>query len=72
MPHLVLKDGYKPLLGLRETEQAIKFIKDLFEDRLARALNLQRVSAPLFLRKGSGIWPKDMVDQCRKAGVSLL
>jgi aspartate--ammonia ligase len=55
MPQLVLKDGYKPLLGLRETEQAIKFIKDLFEDRLAQALNLQRVSAPLFLRKGSGV-----------------
>src|SRR3990172_3431969 len=55
MSQLVLKDGYKPLLGLRETERAIKSIKDLFEVRLAEALNLQRVSAPLFLRKGSGI-----------------
>jgi len=55
MPQLVLKDGYKPLLGLRETEKAIKFIKDLFEVRLAEALNLQRVSAPLFLKKGSGV-----------------
>lgn len=55
MPELVLKDGYEPLLGLRETERAIKFIKDLFEVRLAEALNLQRVSAPLFLRKGSGV-----------------
>jgi len=55
MPELVLKDGYKPLLGLRDTERAIKLIKDLFEARLADALNLQRVSAPLFLRKGSGV-----------------
>ncbi|HNS21129.1 MAG TPA: aspartate--ammonia ligase [Sedimentisphaerales bacterium] len=55
MPDLILAEGYRPILGLRETERAIKFIKDCFQDRLATALNLQRVSAPLFLRKGSGI-----------------
>jgi aspartate--ammonia ligase len=55
MPDLVLNGDYKPLLGLRETERAIKFIKDYFEEHLASALNLQRVSAPLFLKKGSGI-----------------
>ncbi len=55
MPELILNGEYQPVLGLRETERAIKFIKDYFEDHLATALNLQRVSAPLFLRKGSGI-----------------
>jgi len=55
MPDLTLNGDYKPLLGLRETERAIKFIKDYFQDHLAAALNLQRVSAPLFLKKGSGI-----------------
>ena len=55
MADLVLKESYRPVLGLRETERAIKFIKDYFQDHLAGALNLQRVSAPLFLRKGSGI-----------------
>jgi aspartate--ammonia ligase len=40
---------------LRETEKAIKEIKDYFEQALARQLNLQRVSAPLFVRKGSGV-----------------
>jgi aspartate--ammonia ligase len=55
MPDLILTDGYQPALGLRETERAIKFIKDYFQDHLATALNLQRVSAPLFLRKGCGI-----------------
>ncbi len=55
MPDLVLNGGYKPILGLRETERAIKFIKDYFQEHLAAALNLQRVSAPLFLKKGSGI-----------------
>jgi len=55
MPDLILNGQYQPMLGLRETERAIKFIKDHFEHRLAEALDLQRVSAPLFLRKGSGI-----------------
>jgi len=55
MPNLILNGDYQPLLGLRETERAIKFIKDYFQDHMAEALNLQRVSAPLFLRKGSGI-----------------
>ncbi len=55
MPKLVLADGYRPILGLRETERGIKLIKDFFQDNLAKELNLQRVSAPLFLRKGSGV-----------------
>jgi len=55
MPDLVLNGDYRPLLGVRETERGIKFIKDFFQDHLAAALNLQRVSAPLFLRKGSGV-----------------
>jgi hypothetical protein len=55
MPDLILNGDYKPILGLRETERGIKFIKDFFQDHLAATLNLQRVSAPLFLKKGSGI-----------------
>ncbi len=55
MPELILNEKYESKLGLRETERAIKFIKDFFQDSLARELNLQRVSAPLFLRKGSGV-----------------
>ncbi len=52
---LVLKKDYKAKLSLRETERAIKFIKDAFQDGLTKELNLQRVSAPLFLKKGSGV-----------------
>ena len=55
MPDLILTPGYKPILDIRETERAIKFVKDLFEELLAKELNLQRVSAPLFLKKGSGV-----------------
>ncbi len=40
---------------LRETQVAIKLIKDFFERRLADRLNLMRVSAPLFVRPESGL-----------------
>ncbi len=47
--------SYKPTLGIRETEVAIKSIKDFFEARLAKKLNLTRVSAPLFVHKATGL-----------------
>lgn len=46
---------YEPSLGIRETEVAIKAIKDFFEADLSKKLNLTRVSAPLFVSKSSGI-----------------
>jgi len=55
MPDLIINKDYESKLSLRESEKAIKFIKDFFQDNLAKELNLQRISAPLFLRKGSGI-----------------
>ena len=55
MPELVINENYKPKLSLRETERAIKSIKDFFQENLAKELNLQRVSAPLFTRKGTGV-----------------
>lgn len=52
---LILPKNYYSPLNLRETERAIKFIKDYFQDNLSKVLNLQRVSAPLFVTKKSGI-----------------
>jgi aspartate--ammonia ligase len=52
---LNLPKGYKPHLDVRDVEATIKDIKDFFQVHLARALNLQRVSAPLFVRSGTGI-----------------
>lgn len=46
---------YKPVLNLRETERAIKLVKDTFEKLLADELNLERVSAPLFVPDSSGL-----------------
>jgi aspartate--ammonia ligase len=50
-----LPQNYQPLLSIREVETAIKDIKDFFERNLAAALQLQRVTAPLFVRSGTGI-----------------
>ncbi len=52
---LCLPDNYTPVLSLRQTEQAIKFIKDTFQSGLAAALNLSRISAPLCLPAASGL-----------------
>ncbi len=52
---LVLKDDYKPTLSMRDTQKAIKIVRDTFEDNLAVALNLDRISAPLFVTRNSGI-----------------
>ncbi len=46
---------YKPILNLKQTEQAIKLIKDFFEQSLAAELRLRRVTAPLFVPTGTGI-----------------
>ncbi len=46
---------YKSALSLIETEVAIKFIKDRFERELAKALELTRVSAPLFVFPETGL-----------------
>jgi len=70
MAALVLNKKYKSELSLRETERAIKFIKDGFQANLARDLRLQRVSAPLFVRGGSGI-NDDLNGSERKVSFSI-
>lgn len=52
---LILPQGYASYLNIIQTEQAIKLIKDTFERKLAEALNLTRVSAPLFVLPSSGL-----------------
>ena len=55
MVPLHLPSGYQSNLDVRETERAIKVLKDYFEDHLAKALNLTRVTAPLFVSQASGL-----------------
>ncbi len=51
----IIPKEYKSTLSLRETESAIKKIKDFFQSELSAALKLQRVSAPRFVAKDTGI-----------------
>lgn len=52
---LIIPENYNPNLDGRETERAIKFIKDTFQHEIIAALNLQRISAPLFVRPETGL-----------------
>jgi aspartate--ammonia ligase len=51
----IIPPDYRPILDTKHVEAAVKAIKDFFEVQLARALNLQRVTAPMFVRGGTGI-----------------
>ena len=52
---LLIPSGYKPELNIRQTEVAIKKVKDFFERDFSIQLNLTRVSAPLYVEKTSGL-----------------
>ncbi len=53
--HFHIPENYHSLLTLRQTELAIKKVKDFFERDLAVELNLTRVSAPVFVDSQSGL-----------------
>ena len=55
MSSLYIPKGYTPSLDVYGTQEAISFIKEDFQARLAAALSLRRVSAPLFVTHGSGL-----------------
>ena len=50
-----IPQGYSPSLNLYDTQKAIGLLKRVFEDTLAGALNLRRVSAPLFVEARTGL-----------------
>ena len=52
---LIIPEKYNNPLSYRDTQKAIKFVRDTFEKKLCGALNLERVSAPLFVVAGEGI-----------------
>lgn len=55
MSKVIIPKGYKSHLSLRQTQYAIKKVKDFFEKDLSIQLNLIRVSAPLFVEPNSGL-----------------
>ncbi len=52
---LILPEGYDPRLTVRQTQEAIKYIRDTFQKEFGKEMNLERISAPLFVKKSSGL-----------------
>ena len=50
-----IPENYSPVLTVRETQEAIKYIRDTFQKEFGRQMNLNRISAPLFVTKSSGL-----------------
>ena len=55
MRQIIIPQNYTSILSIYETQKAISLLKRLFEDKLAGALRLHRVSAPLFVSASSGL-----------------
>ncbi len=52
---LIIPKDYKNVLSVRETERAIKTARTIFQNELCEKLNLERVTAPMFVMAGTGI-----------------
>ena len=52
---LLIPANYDPVLDIRQTQEAIKYIRDTFQKEFGKEMNLERVSAPLFVPKSSGL-----------------
>ena len=52
---LIIPEHYDPRLSVRETQEAIKYIRDTFQKEFGKEMNLSRISAPLFVEKSSGL-----------------
>ena len=55
MNRVYIPEGYKPILDEYDTQRAIAYIKATFQEEFSSALNLKRVSAPLFVTENSGL-----------------
>ena len=52
---LIIPENYDPHLSVRETQEAIKYIRDTFQKEFGREMHLERISAPLFVTRESGL-----------------
>ena len=55
MDRIYIPQNYRPVLDAYETQRAIAYIKQTFQQEFSEALNLKRVSAPLFVTQESGL-----------------
>lgn len=55
MFNLVVPKNYVPKMSVRETEKAIKFVKDTFQKSFVKNFGFERLSAPLFVKSKTGV-----------------
>ena len=52
---LIIPKDYDPKLSVKETQKAIQYIRETFQDEFGKELNLSRLSAPMMVEKGTGL-----------------
>lgn len=52
---LIIPKDYDPKLSILETQEAIRYIRETFQDEFGKEMGLNRVSAPMYVEKSSGI-----------------
>jgi aspartate--ammonia ligase len=53
--HLTIPKEYDPKLSVRQTQEAIRYIRETFQDEFGKELHLSRLSAPMFVEKSTGL-----------------
>lgn len=53
--HLIIPKSYDPKLSIKETQEAIRYIRETFQDEFGKQLNLSRLTAPMFVEKSTGL-----------------
>ncbi|AKP65317.1 aspartate--ammonia ligase [Levilactobacillus koreensis] len=53
--HLIIPKDYDPKLSVKETQAAIRYIRETFQEEFGKQLNLSRLSAPMFVAKSTGL-----------------
>lgn len=53
--HIIKPKDYEPKLTTKQTQAAIRYIRETFQDEFGKELNLSRISAPMFLEKDTGL-----------------
>lgn len=53
--HLIVPKNYDPKLSVKDTEAAIRYIRETFQDEFGKEMGLQRMSAPMMVEKSTGL-----------------
>ncbi|KRL94196.1 aspartate--ammonia ligase [Levilactobacillus hammesii] len=53
--HLIIPKSYDPKLSVKDTQEAIRYIRETFQEEFGKQLNLSRLTAPMFVEKSTGL-----------------